>query len=80
MGGESGPDLTRSKTVLADVNGDKISQVVRKGDRKEDAGVQLLRAELQSIVAFIHAQAALAAADKGGRRGVDVSDLQTGKC
>ena len=79
MGGESGPDLTRSKTVLADVNGDKISQVVREGrPEKKMPAFNFSAPELQSIVAFIHAQAALAAADKGGRRGVDVSDLQTG--
>src|SRR6185312_4424232 len=31
QGGEIGPDLTRSKLVLSDVNGDKISEVVRNG-------------------------------------------------
>ena len=31
MGGETGPDLTRSKLVLADEAGDKISEVVRDG-------------------------------------------------
>ena len=30
-GGESGPDLTRSKLVTADVDGDKIGPVVRNG-------------------------------------------------
>src|SRR5436309_9765514 len=30
-GGESGPDLTRSKLVAADVNGSKIAAVVRSG-------------------------------------------------
>jgi len=79
MGGESGPDLTRSKIVLADVNGDKISQVVREGrPEKKMPAFNFSGPELESLVAFIHAQAALAAANSGGRRGVDVSDLQTG--
>jgi cytochrome c oxidase cbb3-type subunit 3 len=79
MGGESGPDLTRSKTVLADVNGDKISQVVREGrPEKKMPAFNFSAPELQGLVAFIHAQAALAANSPGGRRGVDVSDLQTG--
>ncbi|MFY9951082.1 MAG: c-type cytochrome, partial [Candidatus Sulfotelmatobacter sp.] len=30
-GGETGPDLTRSKLVTADVDGDKIGAVVRSG-------------------------------------------------
>ncbi len=30
-GGETGPDLTRSKLVLADVNGNHISDVIRTG-------------------------------------------------
>jgi mono/diheme cytochrome c family protein len=79
MGGESGPDLTRSKIVLADVNGDTISQVVREGrPEKKMPAFNFSGPEIQSLVAFIHAQAALAATSAGGRRGVDVSDLQTG--
>jgi mono/diheme cytochrome c family protein len=79
MGGESGPDLTRSKIVLADVNGDKISPVVREGrPEKKMPAFNFSSPEMQSLVAFIHAQAALAATNAGGRRGVDVSDLQTG--
>src|SRR5262245_24690486 len=30
-GGESGPDLTRSKLVASDVDGEKISAVIRNG-------------------------------------------------
>ena len=79
MGGESGPDLTQSKIVLADVNGDKISAVVREGrPAKKMPAFNFSAPELDSLAAFIHAQAALAKAGKGGRRGVDVSDLQTG--
>lgn len=78
-GGESGPDLTRSKLVTEDVDGDKIGPVVRNGrpdkgmprfDRSDD--------EIASLVAFIHTQQNNALTKKGGRKGVDVSDLQTG--
>ncbi len=34
--------------------------------------------EIAGLVAFIHVQQNLAVANKGGRRGVDVADLQTG--
>jgi len=83
-GGESGPDLTRSKLVAADVNGDKIGPVVRNGrlekgmppfDRSDD--------QITALVAFIHTQRknAMSTASprgQGGRKGVDPSDLQTG--
>jgi cytochrome c oxidase cbb3-type subunit 3 len=78
-GGESGPDLTRSKLVTADANGDKIGPVIRNGrpdkgmppfDRSDD--------QIASLVAFIHTQQKLALEKKGGRKGVDASDLQTG--
>jgi mono/diheme cytochrome c family protein len=79
MGGETGPDLTRSKIVLADMHGEKISQVVREGrPAKKMPAFNFSAPELEGLVAFIHAQATLAAANKGGRRGVDVDDLQTG--
>lgn len=78
-GGESGPDLTRSKLVTADVDGDKIAPVVRNGrpdrgmppfDRSDD--------QMAAIVAFIHTQQIKALTRAGGRKGVDPSDLQTG--
>jgi cytochrome c oxidase cbb3-type subunit III len=78
-GGESGPDLTRSKLVTADVDGDKIAPVVRNGrpdrgmppfDRSDD--------QMAAIVAFIHTQQIKALTRTGGRKGVDPSDLQTG--
>lgn len=79
MGGESGPDLTQSKIVLADVNGDKISAVVREGrPAKKMPAFNFSAPELASLAAFIHAQAELAKESKGGRKGVEVSDLQTG--
>lgn len=79
QGGESGPDLTRSKLVQSDVNGDKISEVVRNGrPEKKMPAFNFSKQELADIAVFIHAQEALAVAQKGKRKGVDVSDLQTG--
>lgn len=81
MGGETGPDLTRSKLVLSDTNGSKIAQVVSEGRTTADKKMPAFRfsgPELAGLVAFIRARVAAANAMKGGRRGVDVSDLQTG--
>jgi cytochrome c oxidase cbb3-type subunit 3 len=83
-GGETGPDLTRSRLVTQDMNGEKISAVVRSG--RPDRGMppfDLSADQVNSLVAFIHTQQnkAMAAAGRGGnggRRGVDPSDLQTG--
>ena len=78
-GGETGPDLTRSKLVTADVDGDKIGAVVRSG--RPDKGMprfDFSDEEIASLTAFIHTQQNNAAANKGARKGVDVSDLQTG--
>jgi cytochrome c oxidase cbb3-type subunit 3 len=78
-GGETGPDLTRSKLVTEDVDGDKIGPVVRNGrpdkgmppfDRSED--------QIAGLVAFIHTQQTRALTRTGGRKGVDAADLQTG--
>lgn len=78
-GGESGPDLTRSKLVATDINGDKIGSVVRNGrpekgmppfDRSED--------QIAALTAFLHTQQKNAVTRKGGRKGVDAADLQTG--
>ncbi|HVW78558.1 MAG TPA: c-type cytochrome [Alloacidobacterium sp.] len=78
-GGESGPDLTRSKLVAADQNGDKIGEVVRNGrPEKKMPAFNFSSDEIQSLAAFIHSQRAKASAHPGGRRGVDVADLQTG--
>ena len=78
-GGESGPDLTRSKLVTEDVDGDKIGSVVRQG--RTDKGMPRFDRsdeQIASLVAFIHTQQNNALTRKGGRKGVDVSDLQTG--
>jgi cbb3-type cytochrome c oxidase subunit III len=78
-GGESGPDLTQSKIVLTDTNGDKIAAVVRGGrpDNKMPA-FTFSESQIQNLVAFLHARAAAANARQGGRRGVLPADLQTG--
>jgi len=78
-GGESGPDLTRSKLVTQDVYGDKISPVVRNG--RPDKGMPPFNfsdPQIAALMAFIHTQQRTATARKGGRKGVDVADLQTG--
>ena len=78
-GGESGPDLTRSAVVAADVRGDRIVPLVRSG--RIDKGMpafSLPDPDLEAIVAFIHDQKAQADSAVGGRRSVDIADLQTG--
>jgi len=78
-GGEEGPDLTRSKLVAADTGGNMIASVIRDG--RPEKGMPrfiLSEADLGAVVAFIHDQKTKAEALVGGRRGVDVADLQTG--
>ncbi len=77
-GGESGPDLTRSLVVRADMGGDKIGEVLRNGRLPKMPAFRFADAEVASIAAFVHGQATAATAKGGKRRGVDVSDLQTG--
>lgn len=79
MGGETGPDLTLSKLVLADTDGSKISGVVTEGRiEKRMPAFQFSSQELVALVAFLRARVAAAGVMKGRRRGVDVADLQTG--
>ncbi len=79
MGGEIGPDLTRSDLVAEDVRGDKISVVVRNGrPEKKMPAFNLPDSDLAAIVAFIHDAKAKAESLSGNRRTVDPSDLQTG--
>ena len=78
-GGESGPDLTRSDLVAADVRGDRIVPLLRSG--RVDKGMPaftLPDADLNAIVAFVHDQKVQADSAVGGRRSVDLADLQTG--
>ena len=78
-GGETGPDLTRSRLVRADVDGDKIGPVIRNG-RPEKGMPPFERSDQQiaSLVAFIHSQQNAEHGRGGGRKGVDPADLQTG--
>ena len=79
-GAAGGSDLTRSQLVAEDVRGDQIGAVVRAG--RSDAGMpafaSLPEQDLAAIVAFIHDQKAQAESATGGRRSVEVADLQTG--
>ncbi len=78
-GGETGPDLTRSKLVTADVGGNKIGAVVRTGrPEKGMPRFDYSDQQIASLIAFIHTQKNNAPTKKGGRKGVDVADLQTG--
>jgi cytochrome c oxidase cbb3-type subunit 3 len=78
-GGESGPDLTRSKLVGEDVAGNKIAPLLRAG--VPDRGMppfKLPDAEMEAVVKFIHTAKTTAESKPGARRGVDTADLQTG--
>jgi cytochrome c oxidase cbb3-type subunit 3 len=78
-GGESGPDLTRSKLVADDARGDKIGPVIREG--RPNAGMpafKLSTEDQNAVVAFIHGQMDKFAAFGGGRRTVEPADLATG--
>ncbi len=79
-GGESGPDLTRSKLVAEDAAGDKIGLVVHNGraEKGMPAFGSLSDKDVSDLAAFIHAQKTKAERKQGARKGVDVSDLQTG--
>jgi cytochrome c oxidase cbb3-type subunit 3 len=78
-GGESGPDLTRSRLVREDVDGDKIGAVLRQGrPQKGMPPFDFSERQIAGLTAFIHTQQNAALTRKGGRKGVDVSDLQTG--
>ena len=78
-GGETGPDLTRSKLVAQDVAGDKIAEVLRQGRPEKGMPPFAFSAtQVAELVAFIHEQRAQAKLHNGSRRGVDVADLQTG--
>jgi cytochrome c oxidase cbb3-type subunit 3 len=78
-GGETGPDLTRSKLVAKDVAGDKIAEVLRQGRPQKGMPPFTFNAtEVAELVAFIHEQRSQAKLHNGNRRGVEVADLQTG--
>jgi cytochrome c oxidase cbb3-type subunit III len=78
MGGETGPDLTRSPLVRDDAGGDRIGPVVRDG--RVDKGMPAIRltdADLMATIAYIKSQRAKADSP-GGRRSVNAADLETG--
>ena len=78
-GGETGPDLTRSKLVSADVGGDKIGDVVTHGrPEKGMPAFPFAGEQISNLAAFIHSQQTKAMSLNGKRKGVDVADLQTG--
>ena len=78
-GGETGPDLMDSDVVTNDVRGNKIGPFVRTG-RPENGmpAFKLSPQEITELAAFLHAQKKKSESHPGGRRGVSVSDLQTG--
>jgi cytochrome c oxidase cbb3-type subunit 3 len=79
MGGETGPDLTRSVVVAEDVKGDKITPVVRNGRPEKGMPPNTMsETDLAAVVAYIHDQKRKADSLEGNRRTVDVADLQTG--
>jgi len=79
MGGETGPDLTRSELVAADVRGDKIVPVIKNGrPEKKMPPFNFSDTDLAALVAFIHDAKVKAGTLEGSRRTVDLADLQTG--
>jgi cytochrome c oxidase cbb3-type subunit 3 len=78
-GGETGPDLTRSKLVGDDKAGSTIAPVVRGGRAEKGMpSFNFSADEMSGLAAFIHAQKTKAETQVGTRRGVDAADLQTG--
>jgi cytochrome c oxidase cbb3-type subunit 3 len=78
-GGAGGTDLTRSMLVAEDVRGDRLGPVIRSGRPAQGMpAFTLSDGDLAAIVAFIHDQKRQADTADGGRRSVDLADLQTG--
>jgi len=78
-GGETGPDLTRSKLVGDDTEGSAIAPVVRSGRAGQGMpSFNFSIEEMSSLVAFLHSRKTKVEAQVGGRRDVDAADLQTG--
>jgi cytochrome c oxidase cbb3-type subunit 3 len=79
MGGETGPDLTRSELVAADIRGDKIVPVIKNGrPEKKMPPFTFSDTDLAALVAFIHDAKTRAGTLEGSRRTVEPADLQTG--
>ncbi len=78
-GGETGPDLTRSKLVEGDKNGEAIGAVLHNGRvEKGMPRFTLSDSDVLSLVAFIHSQQDKFLSQTGTRKGVEESDLHTG--
>ena len=79
-GGESGPDLTRSRSIMRDIRGDRVRAVVHDGrvEKGMPAFPGLAIPQVNDLIAFVRNQAKQLNSKPGGRRGVDVADLQTG--
>lgn len=78
-GGESGPDLTRSKLVQGDNNGEAIGAVIHNGrPEKGMPRFSLSDSDVLSLVAFVHSQQDKAMSQMGTRKGVEDADLRTG--
>jgi len=78
MGGETGPNLTRSAMVREDTTGDRVRSLLREG--RTDKGMPAFRlsdADVTAMIAFIRDQRTKSESP-GARRSVDPSDLQTG--
>ena len=80
MGGETGPDLTRSQVVAEDVKGDKIGPVVRSGrpEKGMPATQPVRRRPRRTSSRSSTIRSARRTSLEGNRRTVDVADLQTG--
>lgn len=79
LGGETGPDLTRSALVEQDARGDKIGPLLKSG--RPDKGmppIAVSDAQLTSLVAFIHDTRNNSGAVLGDRRKVSAEDLRSG--
>jgi cytochrome c oxidase cbb3-type subunit 3 len=80
MGGETGPDLTKSTLVRDDAGGERVEAVIRDG--RTDKGMPAFRLpapDMAGVVAYIRSQKAKADAKAlGARRTVDAADLQSG--
>ena len=78
-GGESGPDLTRSKLVEGDKDGEAIGAVVHNGRvEKGMPRFSLSDSDVLALVAFVHSQQDKFMSQTGTRKGVEESDLHTG--
>ena len=78
MGGETGPNLTRSTLVRDDATGDRMRSLLRDG--RVDKGMPAFRlsdADVTAMIAFVRDQRSKSESP-GARRTVDPSDLQTG--